>query len=87
MRVEDPMTDNIEQPEECECCGSDVKELERFVSFGPGHQVEWLCCYCSRSLAKHDLLSRSFAQMLHHLEDRIRGAMAAQLDELNGVKV
>jgi len=70
MRVENE-NDRMDDPGECDNCSVEA-ELERFSYFGPGHQVEWLCCYCTEDFTrgKSDIV-KSVAAMLHTLEKKI----------------
>jgi hypothetical protein len=68
MKV-DNENDRKEPPEECDNCGESGVELERFYHFGPGHNVDWLCCYCSRDFTQgKDAIVKTIASMLHEFE-------------------
>lgn len=69
MKV-DNENDRMEMPEECDYCSSDV-DLERYYSYGPGHNVDWLCPYCSVCFTKNPTL-RSIASMFNTLEERLK---------------
>lgn len=73
MRVDNPKTDRLEMPEECDCCGYPA-QLTRYYHYGPWHQVEWLCPYCANSHDKDETISKSIASMLNELEKRIKEA-------------
>lgn len=72
MRVDSP-DERQEMPEECDECGSFDITLERFGSYGPGYQVDWLCPYCANSISKKEEISRILASMFNVLEKRIKG--------------
>ncbi len=72
MKVDNP-DDRQETPEECDWCGSMDVELQRFTSYGPGHQVDWLCKYCMHSLDRDSSCLQSMACMLHELEKSLKG--------------
>lgn len=67
MRVENA-TDRSKMPEECDNCGFPVT-LERFYSYGPGHNVKWLCKYCCRDFTEGDAIIKSIAAMLNKFEE------------------
>jgi len=71
MRV-DNRGDRTQMPEECDLCQANVK-LKRFYSYGPGHQVEWLCQYCSACFDNKSAIVRSMAAMFNELEQALRG--------------
>ena len=68
MRVNNPKTERLEQPEACDQCDWETSNLERIVSHGPGHQVAWLCPYCT-SIEKRT--SQKYAPLFNLLEERI----------------
>ena len=61
--------DRQDTPGECDRCGSDVAKLKRYYSYGPGHQVDWLCPYCRVSYPGN--IERSLPNMLNLLEYRV----------------
>ena len=68
MRVENA-ADRARMPKECDNCGSSVI-LERFYSYGPSHNVRWLCKYCCRDFTQGDnAIIKSIAAMLHKFEE------------------
>ena len=71
MKVEKE-TDRAENPGCCDECGQEGVKLNRWTSYGPGHQVEWLCKYCSSSFNKGTSESKSLASMLHVLEKSLK---------------
>ena len=71
MKVDDP-DDRQEMPEECDCCGYPT-ELKRFYSYGPGHQVKWLCRFCAvvgGSGGLNGTLANMFNELLKALQEK-----------------
>lgn len=71
MKVEN-RDDLMEEPEECFGCSFMGVKLERFYHYGPGHNVNWLCCYCQHSLCLDDKISRTMAGMFHQFEKNLK---------------
>jgi hypothetical protein len=69
MRVE-KATDRMTQPTECDGCATEGVPLQRYSSYGPGHQVSWLCCYCCNDFSGGNDIVRSIAAMLHVQDKR-----------------
>jgi hypothetical protein len=67
MRVGNP-NDRQEMPECCDGCGCEVS-LKRFVSYGPGHQVDWLCRFCANSNKKEHSLSGLFNELVKAIRE------------------
>lgn len=82
MRVESKES-RLEMPDGCDNCEYGTKDLERFYTFGPGHNVYWLCPYClyDHSWGK-DITVRTVACMLNALENRI--VTRLQQDKIGG---
>lgn len=81
MRVE-KATDRAERPEECDVCQTPKVKLNRYYSFGPGHHVEWLCCYCRLDFTHGDsAVVKSIAGMLHELEKRLPAAKCSHTNK------
>lgn len=71
MKVDDA-NDRAEMPEECDFCNSQVK-LTRFIHYGPGYQVDWLCRYCALIFGKPDSTAQTMAAMFNELEQALQG--------------
>lgn len=75
MRV-DSKNDFMESPEECSYCGTSIAVLERCYFFGPGHNVDWLCPYCSVAFGKgENQVTNSMANMFNLLEERLKDSL------------
>lgn len=68
MKAKHP-NDRPEMPEECDECGMSV-ELDKYESYGPGYQVDWLCKYCANSHDKKT--TQSMAAMFNVLEQALK---------------
>ncbi|RLI38803.1 hypothetical protein DRO66_00510 [Candidatus Bathyarchaeota archaeon] len=88
MRVDDPDKDRLEQPEECDGCGFRTIELERYLSYGPGSQVEWLCPYCHNTQAeiRKDPVVKAVINIAHMLEKQVNEHTNEILHSWLGVK-
>jgi hypothetical protein len=69
MRVESEH-DRKEKPEECDGCSDSKAGLTRYYSYGPGHQVRWLCPYCEVASASE--YRATLSAMFNVLERRLR---------------
>lgn len=67
MRVNSP-NDRKEMPEECDICQAPV-ELKRYLHYGPGYQVDWLCKYCEVSVKTAE--RKNVAAMFNVLEQAL----------------
>ena len=72
MRVDDPKTERLEPPDECDRCSAADCVLQRYESYGPGYQVAWLCHYCDSMIGTSQGENIALAQGLHVLENRLR---------------
>ena len=59
--------DRMESDGECDNCGSDVP-VARYYHFGPGHNVDWLCKYCSLDFTHGSDIGKTMAAMLNRFE-------------------
>uniref|UniRef100_A0A6H1ZPQ5 Uncharacterized protein n=1 Tax=viral metagenome TaxID=1070528 RepID=A0A6H1ZPQ5_9ZZZZ len=82
MRVENK-NDRWKMPEECDYCGY-FASLKRFYHYGPGHQVDWACPYCSLDYTQgKDIVVKSIASMLNELEKRLKTWLTKNLSKRN----
>ena len=68
LTEEEARDKRLTEPEECDCCGSEVK-LYRY-DFYDRDDVEWLCKYCEVSFNKYD--TKSMAAMFNVLEKELK---------------
>lgn len=73
MRVEHKEA-RQEKPVSCDDCGTETEELKRIYDYITGHDVTWLCKYCSHSfLRKSEIsLSRTLGAMFNVLEKELK---------------
>jgi hypothetical protein len=67
-----------ENPAECDNCANETAELWRYTSYGPGHQVEWICDYCRNVYDKSSTQTQQMIQVAQVLERRLLAAINAK---------
>ena len=63
--------DRKENPGECDNCHANIDvDLKRLYSYGPGHQIEWLCAYCANMASYKE--NKDLCAAMNVLERRLR---------------